>query len=227
MRRILIVEDDAENNQMLKEYLEDHGYACTQAYSGSEARLLFTVEEYDLVLLDLNLPVNSGFQICREIKQKSSIPVLVLTSRDQLQDELHALNLGADEYLIKPCRKERLLARVSNVLKRYEGRQNLLEGPECLLDRQTYTLYIHNSSVVLPRNQGKILEMFLLHGEEAVSKEELCMAIWGTTEFIDENALQVNLTRLKKTLAGLKMRRQIVLVRGLGYRFTEEEPHEA
>ena len=69
--------------------------------------------------------------------------------------------------------------------------------------------------------------MFLLHGEEAVSKEELCMAIWGTTEFIDENALQVNLTRLKKTLAGLKMRRQIVLVRGLGYRFTGEEPHEA
>ena len=177
--------------------------------------------------MDLNLPVSSGFQICREIKQKSSIPVLVLTSRDQLQDELHALNLGADEYLIKPCRKERLLARVSNVLKRYEGRQNLLEGPECLLDRQTYTLYIHNSSVVLPRNQGKILEMFLLHGEEPVSKEELCMAIWGTTEFIDENALQVNLTRLKKTLAGLRMRRQIVLVRGLGYRFTEEEPHEA
>ena len=160
-------------------------------------------------------------------QQKSSIPVLVLTSRDQLQDELHALNLGADEYLIKPCRKERLLARVSNVLKRYEGRQNLLEGPECLLDRQTYTLYIHNSSVVLPRNQGKILEMFLLHGEEPVSKEELCMAIWGTTEFIDENALQVNLTRLKKTLAGLRMRRQIVLARGLGYRFTEEGPHEA
>lgn len=109
------------------------------------------------MLLDLNLPGMGGFQICRELKQKSSIPVLVLTSRDQLQDELHALDLGADEFLTKPCRKERLLARVSNVLKRYEGRNNLLEGNGFLLDRQTYTLYIHNRSVILPQNQGKSL----------------------------------------------------------------------
>lgn len=182
----------------------------------------------DLVLLDLNLPGISGFQICREMKQKSGIPVLVLTSRDQLRDELHALDLGADEYLTKPCRKERLLARVSNVMKRYEGRSNLLEGSGYLLDRLTYTLYIHNNSVILPKNQGKILEVFLLHGDEIVSKEELCLAIWGTTEFIDENALQVNLTRLKKTMTSLRMGQQIVPVRGMGYRLiAEEERHEA
>ena len=227
MKRIAIVEDELFMREELSGILQKADYEVEEISEFGDAAKQLLKLSPDLVLLDLNLPVSSGFQICREIKQKSSIPVLVLTSRDQLQDELHALNLGADEYLIKPCRKERLLARVSNVLKRYEGRQNLLEGPECRLDRLTYTLYIHNSSVVLPRNQGKILEMFLLHGEEAVSKEELCMAIWGTTEFIDENALQVNLTRLKKTLAGLRMRRQIVLVRGLGYRFTEEEPHEA
>lgn len=173
----------------------------------------------DLVLLDLNLPGMGGFQICRELKQKSSIPVLVLTSRDQLQDELHALDLGADEFLTKPCRKERLLARVSNVLKRYEGRNNLLEGNGFLLDRQTYTLYIHNQSVILPQNQGKILEIFLEHGSDIVTKEELCIALWGTAEFIDENALQVNLTRLKKTMANLDMRQQILPVRGVGYRF--------
>ena len=160
-----------------------------------------------------------GFQICRELKQKSSIPVLVLTSRDQLQDELHALNLGADEFLTKPCRKERLLARVSNVLKRYEGRNNLLEGNGFLLDRQTYTLYIHNRSVILPQNQGKILGIFLEHGSDIVTKEELCIALWGTAEFIDENALQVNLTRLKKTMANLDMPQQIIPVRGVGYRF--------
>ena len=160
-----------------------------------------------------------GFQICRELKQKSSIPVLVLTSRDQLQDELHALDLGADEFLTKPCRKERLLARVSNVLKRYEGRNNLLEGNGFLLDRQTYTLYIHNQSVILPQNQGKILEIFLEHGSDIVTKEELCIALWGTAEFIDENALQVNLTRLKKTMANLDMPQQILPVRGVGYRF--------
>lgn len=227
MKRIAIVEDELFMREELSDILHKADYEVEEIGEFGDAAGTLLKLSPDLVLLDLNLPGSSGFQICREIKLKSSIPVLVLTSRDQLQDELHALNLGADEYLIKPCRKERLLARISNVLKRYEGRSNLLEGPGCLLDRQTYTLYIHNSSVILPKNQGKILEVFLLHGEEIVSKEELCMAIWGTTEFIDENALQVNLTRLKKTLAGLRMYRQIVTVRGQGYRFTEEENHEA
>lgn len=227
MKRIAIVEDELFMREELSDILHKADYKVEEIGEFGDAAGTLLKISPDLVLLDLNLPGSSGFQICREIKLKSSIPVLVLTSRDQLQDELHALNLGADEYLIKPCRKERLLARISNVLKRYEGRSNLLEGPGCLLDRQTYTLYIHNSSVILPKNQGKILEVFLLHGEEIVSKEELCMAIWGTTEFIDENALQVNLTRLKKTLAGLRMYRQIVTVRGQGYRFTEEENHEA
>ena len=227
MKRIAIVEDELFMREELSDILHKADYEVEEIGEFGDAAGTLLKISPDLVLLDLNLPGSSGFQICREIKLKSSIPVLVLTSRDQLQDELHALNLGADEYLIKPCRKERLLARISNVLKRYEGRSNLLEGPGCLLDRQTYTLYIHNSSVILPKTQGKILEVFLLHGEEIVSKEELCIAIWGTTEFIDENALQVNLTRLKKTLAGLRMYRQIVTVRGQGYRFTEEENHEA
>ena len=106
----------------------------------------------------------------------SAIPVLVLTSRDQMKDELRALELGADEYLTKPCRRERILARVSNVLKRYEGRANLLEGPGFLLDRQTYTLYINNSSIVLPKNQGKLLEIFLSRSDRTVTKDELCTA---------------------------------------------------
>ena len=173
--------------------------------------------------MDLNLPGTSGFQICREMKQKSSVPVLVLTSRDQLRDELLALDLGADEYLTKPCGKERLLARISNVLKRFEGRSLLLEGGGFVLDRQTYTLYIHNHSIVLPKNQGKILEVFLTEGDVVVSKDALCMALWGTTEFIDENALQVNLTRLKKTMAELGMDLQIAAVRGIGYRMIKKE----
>ena len=120
------------------------------------------------------------------------------------------------EYLTKPCRKERLLARITNILKRYEGRPNLLEGQEFLLDRGTYTLYIHNTSVVLPKNQGKLLEALV--SSDLVTSEELCKTLWGTMEFIDENALQVNLSRLKKTMATLGMRQKIVAVRGVGYR---------
>lgn len=218
MKRIAVVEDEFLMREELSDILRKAEYQVDEICVFEDVTEQLLKLSPDLILLDLNLPGTSGFQICREVKQKSSIPVLVLTSRDQLRDELHALDLGADEYLTKPCRKERLLARVSNVMKRYEGRSNLLEGAGFLLDRQTYTLYIHNNSVILPKNQGKILEVFLTHGDEIISKEELCLAIWETTEFIDENALQVNLTRLKKTMANLMMCQQIVPVRGIGYR---------
>ena len=220
------MEDETMMREELLEILKKAGYLVseiTEFTDVAEQLLEFSV---DLVLLDLNLPGASGFQICREIKQKSSIPILVLTSRDQLRDELRALDLGADEYLTKPCGKERLLARISNVLKRFEGRSNLLEGNGFLLDRQTYTLYIHNHSIVLPKNQGKILEVFLTEGDAVVSKDALCRALWGTTEFIDENALQVNLTRLKKTMTELGMEQQVVPVRGIGYRWIKKEAQD-
>lgn len=223
MKRIAIVEDELFMREELSDILHKAGYEVDEINNFKNVADTILTLSPDLILLDLNLPEASGFQICREIKQKSSLPVLVLTSRDQMRDELHALDLGADEYLTKPCRKERLLARISNVLKRYEGRTHLLEGPGWLLDRLTYTLYIHNRSVILPKNQGKILEEFLYHGDETVTKEELFLALWGTTEFIDENALQVNLTRLKKTMAELGMRQQIVPVRGIGYRLISEQ----
>ena len=222
MKRIAIVEDEFLMREELSSILRKADYHVDEITEFEDVTAKLLELSPDLILLDINLPGLSGYQICQEVKQKSSIPVLVLTSLDKLRDELHALDLGADEYLTKPCRKERLLARVSNVLKRYEGRSNLLEGAGFLLDRQTYTLYINNTSVILPKNQGKILEVFLAHRDEVVSKEELCLAIWGTTEFIDENALQVNLTRLKKTMANLMMNQQIVPVRGIGYRLISE-----
>lgn len=225
MKHIAIVEDEVFMREELSDILRKAGYKVTEIREFTNAADQLISLSPDLALLDLNLPQISGFQICREIKRRSALPVLVLTSRDQLQDELRALEIGADEYLTKPCRKERILARISNVLKRYEGRANLLEGPGFLLDRLTYTLYMNNSSIILPRNQGKILEIFLLHDGETVSKEELCLTLWGTTEFVDENALQVNLTRMKKTIAGLGICRQIIPIRGVGYQLVEKEGH--
>lgn len=222
MKRIAIVEDDALMREELEAVLKKAGYETEKVCNFEDAQTCLLNLSPDMILLDLNLPGVSGFQICRGIKQKTSIPVLVLTSRDQMKDELLALNLGADEYLTKPCRRERLLARISNVLKRYEGRANLLEGSGFLLDRLTYTLYIDGQSVILPKNQGKLLETFLMQEERMATKSDLCKALWGTDEFIDENALQVNLTRLKKTMAGLGMSMQIEPVRGVGHRLVEK-----
>ena len=214
MKHIAVVEDEALMREELADMLRRAGYAVTEVTDFADVTGQLLALAPDLVLLDLNLPEVSGFQICRDLKRRSA-----------LRDEVHALELGADEYLTKPYRKERLLARIGNVLKRYEGRPNLLEGADFLLDRQTYTLYIHNQSVVLPPNQGKLLETLLAHGGQTTTKDELSRALWGTTEFIDENALQVNLTRLKKTMASLGMCQQLVSVRGVGYRL--EVAHEA
>lgn len=222
MKKIALVEDEPFMREELSQILQKAAYEVCEITNFEEIVQQLHVLTPNLVILDLNLPGISGFQICHEMKQASTIPVLVLTSRDQMKDELHAFDLGADEYLTKPCRKERLLARVSNVLKRYEGRGNLLEGHGFLLDRQTYTMYVHDDSVILPKNQGKLLEAFLSHGEEIVTKEALCVALWGTTEFIDENALQVNLTRLKKTMENHSLEQKIVVVRGVGYRLEKE-----
>ena len=218
MKRIAVVEDEVYMREELCDMLQKDGYLVEAITEYEDAARLLAALRPDLVILDLNLPEISGFQICQELKNKNAIPVLVLTSRDQVKDELQAFQLGADEYLTKPCRKDRLLARVSNILKRYEGRTNLIEGPDFLLDQQTYTLYIHNTSVVLPKNQGKLLVALLSGGDALATTGQLCMALWGTTEYIDENALQVNLTRLKKTMYGLEMKQQIVAVRGMGYR---------
>lgn len=222
MKRIIIVEDEVFMREELAALIGRAGYEteALSSFENVEAQILALAP--DLVLLDLNLPGESGFSVCRALKRKTAMPVLVLTSRDQMRDELHALELGADEFLTKPCRGERLLARIGNLLRRYEGRANLLSGPDFLLDAQTYTLYIHNQSTVLAKNQGKLLAVFLAHGDGIVSQDELCKALWGTTEYIDENALQVNLTRLKKTMKSLRMSQRIVPVRGQGYRLAAE-----
>lgn len=172
----------------------------------------------DLVLLDINLPEQSGFEICKSLKLKGMGPILILTSRDKLQDELHGLHLGADDYLTKPCNRDRLLARIQNLLRRFEGQLGLIDGGSFSLDPNTFTLYKGSQSLSLSANEGKILLALVQNKPEVVSKSTLSDLLWGTDQYIDENALQVNLTRLRKTLRQLNLESQIETIRGKGYR---------
>lgn len=218
MKRIVIAEDDLFMREELRDILLKERYEIAVVENFRHTVGEIEKSNPDLVLLDVNLPGSSGFEICRELKKHTAVPVLILTSRDQLSDELHALDFGADDYLTKPCHKERLVARISNLLRRYEGRTHLLDGHGFLLDRQTYTLYVDKTSKVLTENEGKILELLMTRQGELVSKEELFFALWGTTEYIDENALQVNMTRLRKSLKEQSLDGKIETVRGKGYR---------
>lgn len=226
MKHILVIEDEPLIRDELIILLEKAGYQVGKITDFKETTKQILGYETNLIILDLNLPGETGFQICKNLKVKGSIPILVLTSREQLKDEIYALKLGADEYLTKPFRKERLLARIENLLKRYEGRNNLLEKDNFLLDRNTYTLYINGNSILLPQNQGKLLENLLTAGDTVVTKEELCMKLWNTTEFIDENALQVNITRLKKVMKEVGISFQVKSVRGIGYKLEKVVQNE-
>lgn len=226
MKHILVVEDEALIRDEIVILLEKAGYKVDKITDFKDTTNQILGYETDLIILDLNLPGEIGFQICKNLKAKRSVPILVLTSREQLKDELHALKLGADEYLTKPFRKERLLARIENILKRYEGRNTLLETNNFLLDRNTYTLYINGNSILLPQNQGKLLETFLTSDNNVVTKEELSMKLWNTTEFIDENALQVNIARLKKVMKEASVPFQVQSVRGIGYKLEEVGKYE-
>lgn len=220
MARIVVVEDDRYLREELLDLLAKAGYEVAYIAQFENAVSQIAALEPDLILLDINLPCRSGFELCRELKAKCIGAVLILTARDQLQDELQALGLGADDYVTKPCNTDRLLARVRNLLRRAEEREQrgLLDGGDFFLDPNTFTIYVGKRSDILPPNEGKILAALLLDSPDIVSKSRLCQVLWGTEEYIDENALQVNFTRLRKTLAGFGLDHRIETVRGRGYR---------
>ena len=184
----------------------------------------------DLLLLDINLPGQSGFEICKQIKEKRQCPILMLTSRSQLQDELHGLELGAEEYLTKPFHKERLLARIQNLLRRtkgfYQRFENLEDGGGFYLDKNTYTLFCKEKSLVLPETEGKLLELLIQKKGGLAARQELIRQVWGSEEYVDENILQVNMTRLRKSLRALGLDGRIRTVRGHGYCLEREKDEE-
>ncbi|KNF08593.1 signal transduction response regulator [Gottschalkia purinilytica] len=218
MVRITIVEDDSFMREELMDILQKAGYETVAITDFHDIVAQIATLAPDLVLLDINLPEQSGFEICKSLKSKGIGPILILTSRDKLQDELHGLNLGADDYLTKPCNRDRLLARVQNLLRRFEGQPDLIDGGSFLLDPNTFTLYKGSQSLLLSANEGRILLALVQNRPEIVSKSTLSELLWGTDQYIDENALQVNLTRLRKTLRQLNLENQIETIRGQGYR---------
>ena len=229
LSKIAIVEDDPYMREELTDMLAKSGYEPIPITDFENTASRICTISPDLVLLDINLPGPSGFEICKAIQSRYSGSILILTARDRLQDEIHALGLGADDYLTKPCPMERLWARIQRLLRRPRVIPEFLQGHEFLqgygflLDPCTFTLHTETQSFRLPPNEGKLLAVLLKNSSRIVSKEELCQALWGTEEFIDENALQVNLTRLRKTLGKLGFNNAIETIRGQGYRCRKKE----
>nr|WP_284703609.1 response regulator transcription factor [Clostridium swellfunianum] len=217
VEKIVIVEDDVFLREELKSILEKEGYSVECISSFSTVLEDIASASPSLIILDLNLPTLSGFDICRALKARGIGPVLVLTSRNQLRDELHALDLGADDYLTKPCHPKRLVARLQKLINLYANMQVLLDAGDFQLDEKANILYAYNNSISLSENEGIIMKALLKAAPSTVKKEELFNLLWGSSQYVDENILQVNMTRMRKTLEQLGLHNRIKTVRGIGY----------
>ncbi|MCR8645932.1 response regulator transcription factor [Paenibacillus sp. N1-5-1-14] len=217
MEKIVIVEDDVFLRDELQNILEKEGYSV-ECISSFDTPLEDIVSASpSLILLDLNLPKLSGFDICRALKAKGIGPILVLTSRNQLRDELHALGLGADDYLTKPCHPKRLIARIQKLIHLYANMHVMLDAGDFQIDEMANILYVGKDSISLSENEGIIINALLKASPSVVKKEELFNLLWGSSDYVDENILQVNMTRLRKTLDGVGLSNRIKTIRGIGY----------
>lgn len=217
MIRIVIVEDDRYLREELLHTFQKAGYDAVAPVSFASVEAEIVSLHPDLVVLDVNLPGKSGYDLCKILKVKSSFPILILTARDTLADELTALGLGADDFLTKPCHPDRLLARVERLLQTWRRLRSLLSVGPLTLDTDTYKLTRGSQVLLLAETEGKILRLLMERCPQPVTKEELLAAVWGTEEFLDENILQVNISRLRKNLAEIGLDGVVQNIRGKGY----------
>ena len=217
---ILIIEDDAAIRQELKLLLENALYQVTTLNDFSH-----TVEDTlqirpDLILLDVNLPQESGFDICRKVREKSDVPIIFLTSRTDSMDELRGMLQGGDDYITKPFQPALLLAHIAAVLKRVKktDTQEKMIYKDVELDVVRGIVKYRDKQVDLSKNELKIMNYLFMHKGEIVPRVELVEYLWDQQVFIDDNALSVNVTRLRTKLGQIGVCDFIETKRGMGYR---------
>jgi len=201
---------------------EGYSVASIASFTAPEREIL--AYNPDLVVLDVNLPGKSGFELCKWLKTRASFPILILTARDTLADELYALDIGADDYLTKPCEPGRLIARTKRLLQTYSKVKNIIQAGLVILDLDTYKVRKPSGVeyVVLSPTEGQIMQCLVEAYPSIVSREQLLVDVWENAAYVDENILQVNMTRLRKQLASIGLRDVVQTVRGHGYRLGGE-----
>ena len=219
MERIFLVEDDFSLRHQLAEFLEGYGYCCESSDDFAHILPIILESKSDLVLLDINLPYQDGYYICREIRKQSDVPIIIVTSRATDMDELMSMNLGADDFVTKPYNTQILLARIAALLRRHQ-QQSSSRKLECrglvYLPEEGIAEY-GDKRTELTKNERNILSLLFRRAGKVVSREDLMEELWQSDEFVDDNTLTVNINRLRRKLAALGANDMITTRRGQGY----------
>ena len=220
MTKILVVEDDHQIQQELVLMLQRNGFEAQALSSFESVPQQIVAAHPDLVLLDLNLPGIDGQQICREVRQLSNVPIIVVTSRNTDLDELMVLSLGADDFIAKPYNTQILLMHITSVLRRVNSDATTgtkLSHAGVTLDSSSCKVSANQKSVELTKNELRILSLLMQNAGTVVSRQRIQEELWQSDEFVDDNTLTVNISHLRNTLASIGVEDFVMTRRGLGY----------
>ena len=218
MARIAIIEDDEAIRSALSEMLQKNGHEAVVVASFERVVDATLEASPDLVLLDLNLPGLDGTVVCREIRSRSSVPIIVVTSRTGEIDEVMCMTLGADDFIAKPYSSHVLLVRIEALLRRVGGMAATTMSHNGLtLDVSRSTVTANGRTVELTKNELRILSLLMRSAGAIVPRETIMVELWDSDAFVDDNTLTVNINRLRQTLACLGVNDYLVTHRGQGY----------
>lgn len=219
--RILLVEDEIELSDALKQILINNKYNVDSVYDGDDGLNYALTDIYDLIILDIMLPKINGLMVLKELRRSGiSTPIIMLTAKSQIEDKVVGLDLGADDYLTKPFAAEELLARIRALSRRKINviEENILVFSDIRLNLETYDLDVNGESIRLTLKEFEIIKYFIERPKCVVSKDDLITKLWGFDSEVEYNNIEVYISFIRKKLSFLKSKVSIVTIRGVGYR---------
>lgn len=216
MKQILIIEDDSSINQMICEYLQLHGYTCTQVFSGYEVMHIMDIQRFDIILLDLMLPGICGEELISDLATQAK--VIVISAKNSIYDKVQLLSMGAQDYLCKPFDLKELLARIEVQLRKENMSVQQLVYHAWTLDRITKQFFVHGKEIEMTAHEFNILELFMQHPKQVFSKQAIYEYAWGEEYYVADKTMNVHISNIRMKLKGTNTEEYIQTVWGMGFR---------
>ena len=226
-QKVLVVEDDNNIAELLRLYLQKDGFEVSHAADGGKAVEMAKEIQPDLVLLDIMLPVMDGWQVCRELRKTMKMPIIMLTAKGETEDKVSGLEMGADDYIVKPFEVKELLARVHAVLRRTgddgKPKSKKLTFDKLVINLDSYELIVDGKKIDTPPKEMELLYHLAATPNRVYTRNQLLDEVWGFDYFGDSRTVDVHIKRLREKLEGVSDERALKTVWGVGYKFEAEE----
>ncbi|HPU41742.1 MAG TPA: response regulator transcription factor [Acetivibrio clariflavus] len=220
--KVLVIDDDVNICELIRLYMEKEGFEVLTIYNGIKAVEAFKTFAPNIVILDIMLPGADGWQVCREIRKISNIPIIMLSAKGETFDKVLGLELGADDYIVKSFEPKELVARVKAVLRRYEHRDIDVQEvvyPNLVINKSDYTLKVNGNYLDVPPKELELLYFLASNPNKVFTREQLLEQVWGFDFYGDSRTVDVHIKRLREKLEGENQNWQLKTVWGVGYKF--------